>query len=790
MDLLQHTFFSRKQILPILLCLFLALLLPQTAVRKVHAQAQNNITITAQAGLDGFCKIDKWLPVHVTVENTGADINARVQTSYKNSASGQSMSGMDISLPATSRKEFFLYVMPEGFMRTFSVSVLDGNKVLAKTNLNVNCTGDPTTFIGVLSDNPSNYTQLNNIRPLIGVTRTAQLKISDLPDLTQGWSMLDALVISNVDTGTLTVEQKQSLKLWLANGGRLFVTGGIQWQNTSAGLSEFLPLQIKSTKNVPGLSALSAYAMDNAPLESESILAAGTKQPDANILVSQNNIPLLIEKQIGYGKVYFFAADPGLQPLHDWSGMQNIYEHLLAAKSPKPSWAFGAWDSYTASAALSTLPELALPSYVYICCWLGLYITIIGPLNYFVLKRMKRMELAWVTVPLLVIVFTSLAYFSGYLYRGTRPIMNRLMLAQAWQGIDQAQTTAIVGLYSPNRTTYTVESQDQFLLFPYPDMSANLQGNNDWLSLKNEKGNSLPDLRVDIGGMQSLGMEGSLPTLAIQHDLTLTLTDKIPTLKGSITNTSSYTLKDAAIFTSSGWKVIGDIAPNKSKKINITLSNNSNTTAIGQYALLADFKLDTYSEDIDNQRRASFLQAVTTSTNGVVNVNTGVYLMAWVDKEIPAPIGLQGKELNATDTLLYFEKLTPALEIQSGELMLTSSIFSWESTLGDTITTSNYNISSDGYSIRFQPSLPVHFSKVNSLKLLLGINITPDKIQASLWNVQTKTWDIITLGQYSTDIPDPAQYVGMDGEILIKINGNQSDYYEITSFDFVLMVQP
>ena len=352
---------------------------------------------------------------------------------------------------------------------------------------------------------------LNNVRPLTGVTRTAQLNISDLPDQAQGWGMLDALVISNVDTGTLTPEQKQSLELWVANGGKLFVTGGIQWQTTTAGLNDFLPIKLTSTQNVTGLSALSAYAMDSNPLEAESILATGAAETGTNILVEQNGIPLLIEKQIGYGKVYFFAADPGLQPLNDWDGMQDIYEHLLAFKSPKPSWADGTWDSYQASTALSTLPELALPSFVYICCWLGLYIVVIGPINYFVLRRMKRTELAWVTVPVLVIIFTSLAYFSGYLYRGTRPILNRIMLTQAWQGVDQAQTTALVGLYSPTRTTYNVESQDQFLMYPYPDMNENLQGNNNWLSLKNETGMILPDVRVEIGGMQSMGMEGSLP---------------------------------------------------------------------------------------------------------------------------------------------------------------------------------------------------------------------------------------------------------------------------------------
>jgi hypothetical protein len=771
-----------------MLCVLFA---PFNADKEVRAQSKETITIKANAGLDGFCKMDEWLPVHVTVENTGTDVNARVQTSYKNSTGGQTVDGVDMSLPSTSRKEFFLYVTPQGLMRTFNVSVLDGKKVLAKSNININCSSDPTTLFGVVTDNPSNFSMLNNVRPLTGVTRTAQLNISDLPDQAQGWGILDALVLSNADTGTLSPEQKSSLKLWVANGGKLFVTGGIQWQSTAAGLNDLLPIQLTSTKNVTGLSALSVYAVDSDPLEAESILATGAAETGTNILVEQNGVPVLIEKQIGYGKIYYFAADPGLQPLNDWTGMQDIYEHLLAVKSPKPSWAHGTWDTYQASAALATLPELALPSFFYICGWLGLYIAVIGPINYFVLRRMKRTELAWVTVPVLVIIFTSLAYFSGYAYRGTRPILNRIMLTQAWEGVEQSQTTGLVGLYSPTRTTYNVESQDQFLMYPYPDMNENLQGNNNWLSLKSKTGVMLPDVQVEIGGMQSMGMDGSLPSMELlQSDLVLALADNLPVLKGSITNTSKYTLKDAVLITPSGWDILGDMDPNESKDVNTTLINNSNSAATSQYSILTALGLDTYSADKEKQRRSSFFQAVTASASSVMNVNSGIYVMAWVDNEIPAPVGLQDQNFNATETTLYFEKLSPALQTESGTLMLTSSIYSWETSTGDTLTTSYYNLPSEGYVIHFQPSLPVHFNKVDSLALNIGANVTSDKIQVSLWNTQTKTWDSITLDPNNTDIPEAWKYVGMDGEILMKINSDPNDYVEITSVDFVLMVQP
>jgi len=759
--------------------IFLTLIVSINAAHEAYAQG--NITIAAQAGLDGYCKANAWFPVHVTVENNGADVEARVQASYKNNQGGSSVYGADISLPSTSRKEFFLYIYPQGAVRALTVSVLDGTKTLAKTNLNISCEQNDGILFGVITDDPSAYTVLNDIRPLVGLTRVAQLKIADLPDRAQGWDALDALVISNVDTGTLTAEQKKSLELWLANGGKLFVTGGLHWQMTTAGLKGFLPIELTSTKKVANLSALSAYIKDPSLMEQETILALGKLRDGANVLIEQDNIPLLVEKQIGFGKIFYLAAEPNASTA---DGMKKMYEHLLAFKSPRPLWADASWDSYQANNALSTLPELALPSFVYVCCWLGIYILIIGPVNYLILRRVKRTELAWVTVPALVILFSCLAYFSGYLYRGTRPILNRFQLVQSWDGVDQAQVNALIGIYSPSRTTYNIETQDRFMTYPNQGVS-NLQGNDSWLSIKNENGIVMPDARVDIGAMQALDLEGSAPALTIQHDLTITINNKAPMLTGNITNASAYILKDAVLVTPIGWIKIGDLPPNKTEKINYILTNIPSNSPIDMYAVFSLLGTD----DIEQRRRASFFQANITSTTGYVNMNSGIYLMGWVDG-IPAPVGLQDQTFDPIDTALYFKALTPAVKTKAGPLMLTSSIYGWESSLGNSITAQMYQLSENGYTVRFQPSLPIHFSAVDSLTLHIESNVTPDKIQASLWNVEENTWDIISISYNDTAVPDASKYIGADGEIILKLNGNPNDYVEITSINFTLMVQP
>jgi hypothetical protein len=167
--------------------------------------------------------------------------------------------------------------------------------------------------------------------------------------------------------------------------------------------------------------------------------------------------------------------------------------------------------------------------------------------------------------------------------------------------------------------------------------------------------------------------------------------------------------------------------------------------------------------------------------------------MGWTDDKFSAPVTLRGEDPGVTDSVLYFRKLDPEIATEFGDLMLTSSIYEWESSLGDALITSSYNLGSDGYSIRFQPSLPVEFSSVDNLNLTIGSNSgpIPTLLNAAIWNYQTGAWQPLALDTYgNVEVPEPEQCVGMDGEIFMNIQGDPNAYFDITSIDFTLRVQP
>lgn len=782
--LYQHT-------LPILMLFNISLLI-FACVGSVQAQDSGNVGLTARAGFDGYCKEGSWIPVRVTVENTGTDLDARIQAMYQNSFGGNnSVYAADLSLPASSRKELFIYIYPKGSLSTLHVNVVAGGREQAQTDLKITCLTGENMLFGLLADDPSAYLDLNNIQIGNGFARVAQLEVSDLPDQAQGWEALDAVVVSGVDTGTLTAGQRQALAIWLAEGGKLLVIGGPKWQSTVSGLMDFLPLDLNATRTVADLSELQAYIESTIPLDGGAILAVGQLHSDAEVLVEQDGLPLIAQSGVGFGKVVYLATDPGLQPLSEWGGKRDVYSKLLGTRSPRPVWMNKTWDVYTANSALSTLEELGIPSLFFICFWLVFYVCIIGPINYLVLNRIKRRELAWLTIPALVVIFSGLAYFSGFIYRGTRPILNRLVVVQAWDKLDQVRANALIGLYSPTRAKYTIDSGDHFMLYPFEGGNANLQANDKWFALQHGLRMSVPDVLVEIGGMQAVAAQGYVPSLTIKHDLAVTVSDQIPTLSGRITNASGYTFKDAILVTSGGWKRLGDLPPGSVHDVSIPLIPGPNGPEFYSLNASSILGVDYYGDQASEEdlRRIALMDAVFTTNSGVKEANWGFYFMGWVDEPLTS-ISIQNKKFDTIDTTLYIEMLSPNYKLETGELTLTPSMFTWESSVQGITPYYGYGMPPGGYILRFRPAIPIHFRSVKSLQLDISSSASPSDVFVSLWDFEQGNWvQMSGLFWGNNDIPEPERYVGKDGEIRLKVDGNQNNYIEMDTTVFTLVVE-
>jgi len=298
---------------------------------------------------------------------------------------------------------------------------------------------------------------------------------------------------------------------------------------------------------------------------------------------------------------------------------------------------------------------------------------------------------------------------------------------------------------------------------------------------------------VEIGGMKAVTAEGTLPALAVDHNLTLSIGNASPMLSGKITNKSEYTLQGVTLVTPSDWKILGDIAPGESASVNISLLINSsgpNFYSSGSYIGMPNLNYQDLQSNVEAARRTAFLETVLTSSDYRINDgNWGIYLIGWVDQPV-LPIGLRDRKFDTVDTMLYIAMLSPSVKTERGSMTLPVSLFAWESSTPNASPYYAGSIPTGGYVLRFKPALPIHFNAVRSLTFSLQSNALPGELFTSIWDHERKVWDSFVVTGWQTNIPEADRYVGPDGEIRIKIVNNRSDWTEVTASYITLVVEP
>ena len=110
--------------------------------------------------------------------------------------------------------------------------------------------------------------------------------------------------------------------------------------------------------------------------------------------------------------------------------------------------------------ALGNLPSLEVPPAELLLVVIVGYILLIGPISYLVLRRLDRRELAWVTAPLLVVLFTACSFGIGTSLKGSAVVVNQISLIRTSSAGGSATVESYAGIFSPDRSTYdlTVEA--------------------------------------------------------------------------------------------------------------------------------------------------------------------------------------------------------------------------------------------------------------------------------------------------------------------------------------------
>ena len=452
-------------------------------------------TVTAVFGLGGRYRPGGWCPVTVKVKNPGADAldgqvqalseadpNARRYGRSTADTAGASLFSRSLSVPGGGAAQTQLYAhgldpgagsvtvqvadgrtRGDGRVLARGSSTPSGNSLPAVTGtpvtdadlLLVGFGGDPGAFSG-LSGRKLGLVHLPGMgagKPILnqgqpgqgqpmGTAQVASVLPADLPDRAVGYSGVDAFLLrGDAPLDALSEVQADALKDWVAGGGHLVVVcpGADPGPYAASFFQGLLPATVRAT----GQGTL---ALTPKPLPGVHLLA-----------------PALITGPYGAGWVSMTTRDlaAAAPPPAFWTAALTTPRTLLGAAAAHDAavaqdyYGYGG-DSSLLSSAVLRGPSLDAPGTWVIGLFLLAYLVVLVPVNYLILKRLDRRELAWATIPALVIVFAVGTFGVGYAAKGGSVFVNRAAIVETAAGQTGAGVRGAVGLFSPRRTSYDI----------------------------------------------------------------------------------------------------------------------------------------------------------------------------------------------------------------------------------------------------------------------------------------------------------------------------------------------
>ncbi len=569
---------SLTRLVTLLLSITLALgLLAANAVARTPQQGAPPVTLVIEAGFNAYVKSSAWMPLRISLDNTGNALEGQLVLVSEKTTEVFERFEQPVSLAKGAKREVTMYIPASA--STFEVKLIVNGQTIAAAAPTVRQLGETDRLVVVISDPADAFNFLGDARaPFGGRTVVAQMRAEQLPDRTAALDSADVLVFNNADTGALSNAQRAAIRAWVLAGGYLVFNGGSGATLSLSGFAEVAPAQ-------PGTALIggspNAFRQFMAPaalgeLPDSLVLNVPSVQlqlnPNAKTVIGAKETPLVARLELGRGLIDQLAFDATLAPMRDWVGRTPLFAALIGGRVDLPA-SVGALreDSLPAQTA-SALPAAALPSVLLVGGFLLLYVLVIGPLNYIVLRRIKRLSWAWVTIPAVVIAFTLAGVLTGFRLRGNAPQVHRLNLMMGDARSRDARSFALLGLFAPRRTDVNLEvERDLAEMVSDQRTPRALVGGASFSVGEPGTMNGLTIGGSDVRAVYARG-EGELPP--IEADLKFVPAASPSTyaaLRGTLRNPSRVLLKDCVLFAGKDYQALGDIAAGSTHDASVTM---------------------------------------------------------------------------------------------------------------------------------------------------------------------------------------------------------------------------
>jgi hypothetical protein len=462
-------------------------------------------------GYDGVVPEGSWFPVVCEIKNDGPTFTGVVEINGGSFNPGQTRR-MVVELPTGTLKRLTIPVFSSArFQSSWDVRLLDEQGRTRAEQQGIRprqqlASGIP--LVGALPRTPTGVPQLRKVKnqdPELQPT-TARLQSSLLPDNPIVFEGMDTIYLNSERAAELRAGQAEALMAWLNAGGHLIV--GIEQGGDVTGvpwLRRIVPCDLTGMSPVPLHPELQKWLVDNntdkpahhrhlrfganmgntsgvnpyADAETDYAfeqsglqVVTGNLRKDASALISVSGVPLVIRAPQGNGQVTALMFSPERKPFSDWKNAPSFWSKLVEVpveleSAQNGNNMSGGWSIDGVLGAMIDSRQIRKLPVEWLLLLLIVYLVVIGPLDQYWLKRIRRPMLTWITFPCYVVLFSLLIYFIGYKLRAGETEWNEIHLVDVLARGEAAELRGhtYASIYSPVNASYRVENNETYSTF-------------------------------------------------------------------------------------------------------------------------------------------------------------------------------------------------------------------------------------------------------------------------------------------------------------------------------------
>lgn len=337
------------------------------------------------------------------------------------------------------------------------------------------------------------------------------LEVSEMPDQWIGYDVADMVILGTAGTKDFVPTlfgdagdknpairiKRNALLEYVRRGGRLVISVGSnaglvsQYQS----LNDILPYPLdpatKADYPALALNWKNATPKDGLlkPKEGTIPVAGFRKASEKPVRIlmqtpfmnksTATEMPLIVQSAYGLGRITVVGFDLDRSPFSEFQARSQFWMWLLAesgsakaveghaasnSRNVNNNWS-PSFNSASTEDDFSTALQrdidrfegVPVISFGWVALFVLLYTLLIGPVEYLILKKVfKKLELTWITFPIIVLTVSAIAYLSAYALKGSDLKINKFDVIDVDPASQRIYGRTWVGVFSPRIESYTV----------------------------------------------------------------------------------------------------------------------------------------------------------------------------------------------------------------------------------------------------------------------------------------------------------------------------------------------